>query len=66
MAFDHLRVVLADRIEEQFLRPQEGNQRPKLDRKDCELIVAIVLNEMSRVGLAVDDLTSERGTNAHR
>jgi hypothetical protein len=65
MAFDHLRVVLADRLEKQLLCPN-GEQRPKLDRKDCEFIVAFVLNEISRAGVAVDDLTSERGTNAYR
>jgi len=51
MAFDHLRVVLADRLEKQLLCPkhrENGEQQPKLDRKGCEFIVAFVLNEIIR------------------
>jgi hypothetical protein len=66
---EQLRIALADRIEAEFSGKKghdDGRQRPKLERKDCEFIVSILLSEMTRTGLGVYDATSERGGNADR
>ena len=66
---DQLKVAIADRIEAEFSGTKGGagsRNRPTLDRKDCEFIVSIVLNEMGRAGMGISDDTSERGGNADR